>query len=97
MVGPKREQLIEQLTKARFLPILIDGSTDTGHTEDERFLVMRCAVDCNDEMFHTNMTYFAVVRPEQVDANSFLIACRVPCLDMGCKQSILSSVGRHWH
>ena len=64
----KREQLVEKLTKAHFFSILMDGSTDTGNIDDEMFLVLWCDVDHEDEMVHTNMSYFAVVRPKKVDA-----------------------------
>ena len=46
----------------------MDGSTDTGNIDDEMFLVLWCDVDHEDEMVHTNMSYFAVVRPKKVDA-----------------------------
>lgn len=46
----------------------MDGSTDTGNIDDEMFLVLWCDVDHEDEMVHTNMSYFAVDRPKKVDA-----------------------------
>ena len=71
----RREQLVEKLTKAKFLSLLIDGSMDAGNVHDEMFLVLWCDIDRRhggDEMVHTNMSYFAVERPKQVDAKGLL-------------------------
>ena len=57
----------EQLTEAQVFSILINGSTDTGNIDDEMFLVFWCDTDCDDELVHYNMSYFAVGRPKQVD------------------------------
>ena len=46
----------------------MDGSTDTANIEGDIFLVLWCDVDCDDEMVHTNMSYFAVARPKHADA-----------------------------
>ena len=79
----KREQLVEKLTKAQFFSILMDGSTDTGNIDDEMFLVLWCDVDHEDQMVHTNMSYFAVDRPKKVDAQGLF----------NCLESSLSRLG----
>lgn len=44
----------------------MDSSTD-GNIDDKMFLVLRCDVDCDNQLVHTNMSYFAVARPQKVD------------------------------
>ena len=60
----------------------MDGSTDTGNIDDE---MLWCDVNCNDEMVHTNMSYFAVARPKKVDAQ----------VRFDCFQSSLQRLGIH--
>lgn len=45
----------------------MDGSTTTGNTDDEIFLVLWCAVDHEDQLVNTNKNYSCVSRPEKVD------------------------------
>lgn len=61
----------------------MDGSTDTANIDDEMFLVLWCDVDHDDEMVHTNMSYFAVARPKHVDAQGLF----------DCLQSSLCRLG----
>ena len=86
----KREQLVEKLTKAQFFSILMDGSTDTGNIDDEMFLVLWCDVDHEDEMVHTNISYFAVDRPKKIDAQG-LFALKVAWADLEFKLLMPSS------
>ena len=60
----QREQLVEKLTTN--FSLLMDGSTDTANIDNEIFLVLWCDFDHDDEMAYTNMSYFAVARPNQV-------------------------------
>ena len=57
----------------------MDGSTDSGNIDDEMFLVLWCDVNGNDEMVHTNMSFFAISRPKQVNAQG-LFDCLVDSL-----------------
>ena len=45
---------------AKFFSLLMDESTDSANIDDEMFLVLWCDINSNDEMVHTNMSFFAV-------------------------------------
>ncbi len=62
------EELVENLSNAKLFSLLMDGSTDSGNIDDEMFLVLWCDVNGSDEKVHTNMSFFAVSRPKQVNA-----------------------------
>ncbi len=79
----RRKEIVEKLSNAKKCSLLMDASTDTGNIDDEMFLVVWCDLDCDDEMVHTKMSYFAVVRPKQVDAQGLF----------NCLQSSLHRLG----
>ena len=79
----RREELIKSLSVAKFFSLLTDGSTGSGNMDDEMFLVLWCDINSNDEMVHTNMSFFAVSRPRQVNAQGLF----------DCLESSLSQIG----
>lgn len=63
----RRLQLFERLRQAKFLSVLIDGSTDKGNTDDEVFMAVWCDSKSTDEKIHTRTIYFHVDRPKTVN------------------------------
>ena len=64
----KRKHLLQNLAKAKFFSLLLDGSTDTGNIDNEVVLVVGCDPDSSDEKVHTRMDFLTVSRPQSVTA-----------------------------
>ena len=50
---------ITRIAKAQYFSILMD---DSANIDDEIFLILWCDVDCEDQLIHTNMSYFCISR-----------------------------------
>ena len=75
----RREKLVENLFRAKFFSVLMDGSTDSASIDDELFLVVWCDANGSDQKVHTKMSFFAVARPDSVTAKG-LFECLQGCL-----------------
>ena len=64
----QRHDLLQKLVNAKFLSLLLDGSTDVGNVDNEVLLVVWFDPDGLDEKVHTRMDYFMVSRPQSVTA-----------------------------
>ena len=64
----KQKHLLQNLAKAKFFSLLLDGSTDTGNIDNEVVLVVWCDPDSSDEKVHTKMDFLTVSRPQSVTA-----------------------------
>ena len=58
----KRQSLMNELTKANYFSLLLDGSTGCSYCniENVMFLAVYCDFDSSDEKVHSRMTYLTV-------------------------------------
>ena len=68
----KRQELAEKLNHAKFVSLLMDGSTDSSNAENEIFMVVTCDTKSSDEMVHTKTEYLCVLRPSAGTASGLL-------------------------
>ena len=64
----KRQELVENLRKATFFSLLLDGSTDDGNVDKELVLVVWFDKNGGDEKLCTRTSHFKIMRPSTVNA-----------------------------
>ena len=64
----KRQELVENLRKAKFFSLLLDGSTDAGNVDNELVLVVWFDHDGGDERVCTRTSHFKIMRQSTVNA-----------------------------
>ena len=57
----RREQLQSEIKKAKFLSLLLDGSSNI---DNEMILAVWCDINGEDKKVHTRIEYFTIVQPQ---------------------------------
>ena len=65
----RKQELVDDVKRAKFFSLLIDGSTDKGNYDNEVVMVALCDTEGSDEKIHTRLQYFTVMRPAAVSGS----------------------------
>ena len=79
----KYQSLTNELTKANFFLLLLDGSTDCSNVENIMFLAVYCDTNASDEKVHSKMTYLMVDRPSSATGEGLFASPEKVLCDLG--------------
>jgi len=79
----KRQSLNNELTKAKFFSLLLDGSTDCSNVENVMFLAVYCDTNASDEKVHSKMTYLTVDCPSSATGEGLFASLEKILRDLG--------------
>ena len=79
----KYQSLTNELTKANFFSLLLDGSTDCSNVENVMFLAVYCDTNASDEKVHSKMTYLTVDRPSSATGEGLFASLEKVLCDLG--------------
>ena len=60
-----QQKLINNVSSAPYVSLLLDSSTDKGNIDNEQLLVLWCDTDSSDEKIHTRMSFLCLHKPQQ--------------------------------
>ena len=70
----QRQAFKQTLQSCHFFSVLMDGSTDKGHIENELFVILYCQADDRVQEMQTCTRYHCVIEPKKADASG-LVEC----------------------